>query len=57
MGDFTTAEMPDWRKAIFAALKAATAASSSPGDIVGTGPIGFSCLRIIAEQPVRIICA
>jgi hypothetical protein len=28
-----------------------------PGDIVGTGPIGFSCLRIIADHPVRIISA
>ena len=32
-------------------------ASYSPGGIVGTGPIGFSGLRIIAKHPDRIISA
>jgi hypothetical protein len=38
-------------------MNAATAASYSPGDIVGMGSIGFSRLRIIAKPPDRIISA
>jgi hypothetical protein len=35
-------------------MNAATAASYSPDDIVGMLETGFSCLRIIIGQPVRI---